>query len=118
MISFFPTPYEDELYSIINRYHMRSGNISYSDTIKDLYNNRYIKSILDLPTNNESLLHNINRNLGLDLFISKVTLIGYYTAFLGDKEKERIFDMLSNNKAKGVHSQLEHHKELVNMMDI
>ena len=105
MISFFPTPYEDEiLYSIINRYHMRSGNISYSDTIKDLYNNRYIKSILDLPTNNESLLHNINRNLGLDLFISKVTLIGYYTAFLGDKEKERIFDMLSNNKAKGVHS--------------
>lgn len=105
VISFFPTAYEDEiLYSLINRYHLRSGNISYTDTIKDLYNNKYIKSILDLPTNNESLLQNINLNLGLDLFISKVTLIGYYTAFLSDKEKEEIFAMLSNNKAKGVHS--------------
>lgn len=39
MISFFPTPYEDELlYSILARYHLRSGNISYVDTNKDLFN--------------------------------------------------------------------------------
>ena len=39
MISFFPAPYQDEiLYSILARYHLRSGNTSYFTTNEDLYN--------------------------------------------------------------------------------
>lgn len=37
MITFFPVPYEDEvLYSVLARYHVRSGNTSYKATMQDL----------------------------------------------------------------------------------
>ncbi|MDU1180587.1 MAG: TnsD family Tn7-like transposition protein [Clostridium sp.] len=105
MISFFPTAYKDEiLYSLINRYHMRSGNVSYSDTIKDLYNNRYTKSILDLPNSNKELLDNINLGFQLDEFIKQTSLVRYYTAFL-DKEKiENLINQLSDSGCRGIHS--------------
>lgn len=105
VISFFPTAYEDEiLYSLIKRYHMRSGNISYSDTIKDLYNNRYTKSILDLPNSNKELLDNINLGFQLDEFIKQTSLVRYYTAFL-DKEKiENVINQLSDSGCRGIHS--------------
>lgn len=105
VISFFPTAYEDEiLYSLINRYHMRSGNVSYSDTIKDLYNNRYTKSILDLPNSNKELLDNINLGFQLDEFIKQTSLVRYYTAFL-DKEKiENVINQLSDSGCRGIHS--------------
>lgn len=38
MLTFFPAPYEDELwYGIITRYHMRSGNRYWKDTLRDLF---------------------------------------------------------------------------------
>lgn len=40
MISFFPQPYPDELmYSVICRYHSRSGYASQTSSIKDIYRN-------------------------------------------------------------------------------
>lgn len=38
MISFFPTPYPDELwYSVICRYHVHSGNSCAKHTMRQLY---------------------------------------------------------------------------------
>ena len=38
MISFFPTPYPDELwYSVICRYHVHSGNYCAKHTMRQLY---------------------------------------------------------------------------------
>ena len=38
MIPFFPAPYPDELwYSVICRYHIRSGNPSVKYSIRELY---------------------------------------------------------------------------------
>lgn len=38
MISFFPTPYPDELwYSVICRYHIHSGNSCAKHTLRQLY---------------------------------------------------------------------------------
>lgn len=38
MISFFPTPYPDELwYSVICRYHIRNGNYCAKHTMRQLY---------------------------------------------------------------------------------
>lgn len=38
MIAFFPEPYPDELaYSLFARYHVHSGNITFSATAKDLF---------------------------------------------------------------------------------
>lgn len=42
MISFFPTPYPDELwYSVICRYHIRSGNYCAKHTMQQLYGDTY-----------------------------------------------------------------------------
>lgn len=83
---------------------MRSGNVSYSDTIKDLYNNRYTKSILDLPNRNKELLDNINLGFQLDEFIKQTSLVRYYTAFLGKEKKEIVIKNLSDSSGRGMHS--------------
>lgn len=42
MISFFPVPYPDELwYSVICRYHVRSGNYCAKHTMQQLYGDTY-----------------------------------------------------------------------------
>ena len=38
MLTFFPSPYEDELwYGIITRYHVRSGNSCWKYTVQELF---------------------------------------------------------------------------------
>ena len=40
MLGYFPTPYPDELlYSIVARYHIRSGNKSFRQTHQELFDN-------------------------------------------------------------------------------
>ena len=42
MISFFPTPYPDELwYSVICRYHVHSGNYCAKHTLRQLYGDNF-----------------------------------------------------------------------------
>ena len=49
MISFFPTPYPDELwYSVICRYHIRSGNPSVKYSIRELYGTNHINVPVEL----------------------------------------------------------------------
>ena len=46
MISFFPTPYPDELwYSVICRYHIRSGNPCIKYTLNELYGTHYYNAV-------------------------------------------------------------------------
>ncbi len=107
MISFFPTPYEDELlYSILARYHLRSGNISYVDTNKDLFNKWSNTATLDLPSNTIALLNNIPNHFGYDVdtIIRKYTLFNYYTAFLDNKTKDEIYNKLMGDDGRGNHS--------------
>ena len=49
MISFFPMPYPDELwYSVICRYHIRSGNPSFKYSIRELYGANHINVPVEL----------------------------------------------------------------------
>lgn len=107
MISFFPAPYEDEiLYSILGRYHLRSGNTSYVTTNQDLYNEGIITSSIDLPSNNNSLVENIPKVFGYtaDEIIKNYTLFNYYTSFIDAHEKQLALEMLKGNDGRGVHS--------------
>ena len=46
MISFFPSPYPDELwYSVICRYHVHSGNYCAKHTLRQLYGTAMIAFI-------------------------------------------------------------------------
>ena len=61
MISFFPKPYPDEiLYSLLARYHIRSGNTSPKITLQELFNCRTTVATVDLPSNLTSLIQKIS----------------------------------------------------------
>ena len=63
MITFFPVPYEDEvLYSVLARYHVRSGNISYKATMRDLFGATSVTAVMDLPSNIHNLVNNMPLN--------------------------------------------------------
>jgi hypothetical protein len=60
MVSFFPKPYPDEiLYSVIARYHIRSGNTSPKVTLRELFNSQSTVATADLPCNLNSLIENL-----------------------------------------------------------
>jgi hypothetical protein len=88
MVPFFPSPYPDEtLYSIIARYHMYVGNMSYKHTISDLFGKR-TRTNWYLPSNIKSLLGNIySSTLTEDNIIDKHTLFPYFSAFLSNEKK-------------------------------
>ena len=60
MLGFFPTPYPDELlYSLIARYHLRSGSISPKITLSELFGSTSTIATIDLPAN----LNNLTKRL-------------------------------------------------------
>jgi TniQ len=60
MLSFFPTPYPDEiLYSVFARYHARSGNTKPDETLQELFNSRNTIVRADLPYNLAFLIKNL-----------------------------------------------------------
>ena len=59
MLHWFPTPYPDELlYSVLARYHVRSGNTSRKMTTEELFGKRTIIAVWDLPSNLNTFLRN------------------------------------------------------------
>ncbi|WHH60977.1 TnsD family transposase [Petroclostridium sp. X23] len=84
MIGTFPTPYKDELlYSVIARYHVMSGNLSITATIRDLFNSSKVTAIVDFPCHLDALCNNISLawDCCLEDFIRNHTLYPFYAAF-------------------------------------
>lgn len=83
MLSFFPTPYEDELwYSVLSRYHLYSGNTFPIDTIRELFHG---KSRADIGTATpDGFMSEVFEQLPEGMFcyedlITKHTMFNYYT---------------------------------------
>lgn len=109
MISFFPTPYKDELlYSILSRYHIRSSNVSFLSTLEDLFNNKSTVCSIDLPSNIDRLVNNmpIGNEYTSELLIKDHTLFNLYTAFLDEDKKLEVINVLKGNNGKGIHSKV------------
>ncbi|WP_338028717.1 TniQ family protein [Gloeothece citriformis] len=59
MLRFFPNPYPDELlYSILARYHLRSGNNSPKITLKELFNDSNTIATKSIPKQQKPFLEN------------------------------------------------------------
>ena len=104
MVTFFPTPYPDELlYSSIARFHIRSGNNNAKATLNDLFNSSTVTAVLELPSNINRLLSNlpIGATFDAEELIYKHTMFPYYTAFIAEDRGKKIYDyMLSDNGSK------------------
>lgn len=107
MITFFPQPYKDELlYSILARYHIRSGNISPKATMKELFGSSTVTAVVDLPSNIENLIKNmpIGAKYTAEELIYKHTLYPFYSAFLPPKRAELVLSSMKGNKGGDIHT--------------
>ncbi|WP_225316078.1 TniQ family protein [Lysinibacillus fusiformis] len=100
MIAFFPSIFEDELlYSVLARYHKRSGNISNKDSALDLFEKKKAYIIPDLTTDLEILFKRVNPfiNSSTDEWLNYHTLYNYYTNFTSKEIKQSVRDKMLNS---------------------
>jgi hypothetical protein len=93
MTSFFPAAYPDELlYSILARYHVRSGNISPKATLRELFGSTTITATVDLPSHLNALIQNLPplTKHTVDSLIRKHTLYPFYAPFLFPDKAELV----------------------------
>ena len=106
MIPFFPAPYPDELwYSVICRYHIRSGNPSVKYSIRELYGTNHINVPVELCGALSPLLEAIpTKALTAIDIIMQHTLYPYYTRFFSTNRKKSAYMLaLNGNRHAGQH---------------
>ncbi len=107
MLGFFPTPYPDELlYSIIARYHIRSGNISPKITLQELFGSTTTIATPDLPANLNNLsqrLQHLIPNAVTDL-IDRYTLYPFYRPFLPPQRDRLIQKSMKARTGSNIHT--------------
>lgn len=108
MLPFFPEPHPDELlYSVFARYHFLSRNISYKDTVLDLFGRKSACAVMDLPNHLADLYKRLppgSRNTPEKL-IRNHTLFPLYRPFLPQDRAERIQQMmLDSNRGGQIHT--------------
>lgn len=107
MVSFFPTPYPDELlYSVLARYHMRSANISPKVTLKELVNSTNAVATFDLPSHIESLISNLPvlSTHTAESLIKFHTLYPLYKPFLLPERAKLIYKSMCKDFSGDIHS--------------
>lgn len=89
MNPFLPPLYPDETFhSVIARYHMRSGNLKYSYTYKDLFAVNLRKVNITLPSHINKLFNQIsNEEITPDQLIENHTLYSFLVAFKPEDRK-------------------------------
>lgn len=107
MMTFFPVPYEDEvLYSVLARYHVRSGNTSYKATLRDLFGSTSVTAVMDLPSNIHNLANNmpLNSRYTEEYLIKNHTLFPFYSAFLPPERAEQVFESMKGENGGSIYS--------------
>jgi hypothetical protein len=105
MLHWFPTPYPDELlYSVLARYHIRSGNTSPKMTIEDLFGKRTVRSVWDLPANLNALLSQVGPYWNAEDLISNHTMYPYYVAFLLPQQAKQVKQSMMSSKGSTIHT--------------
>ncbi|WP_102272446.1 TnsD family Tn7-like transposition protein [Cytobacillus massiliigabonensis] len=109
MITFFPVPYKDELlYSILARYHIRSGNVSIKATQQDIYGTDSITSIMDLPSHINRLMGNLpmGNHYTPDYLITNHTLYPFYAAFLPSEHASTVKESMIGDNGGSIYNRI------------
>lgn len=107
MIYTFPTPYPDELlYSVLARYHVRSGNTSPKMTTEELFGKRTTRSVWDLPANLSVLLDNTGSYWNAEDLIFNYTMYPYYAAFLLPNQAKQVKQSMMDDKGDTIHTRI------------
>lgn len=99
MLHFFPQIYEDELiYSVLGRYHILSGNISFKHTLIDVFETDTIIPVVDFPCNLEALSQNIFPGdiHKSQYFVDQCTLFPAYAPFMSHERKHELVNIMKH----------------------
>ena len=106
MLHFFPIPYPDELfYSVVCRYHLRSGNRSFRQTQLDLFDSTGAKQYyLGLPNNLATLVNKLplGSSFTINQILEKQTLFSYYRRFLSNREVKRLQELMEGKESQSI----------------
>ncbi|QUH25552.1 TnsD family Tn7-like transposition protein [Serpentinicella alkaliphila] len=97
--------YQDEiLYSVLARYHHRSGNVDNRDTIEEAFGTRNLVPTIYFPTH---LNHLASRTfLSSDELIEKHTLFPLYSCFLPEKRKLEILMFMKGSSKSSIYTKI------------
>ena len=103
MLQYFPTPYPDELwYSVLCRYHVRSGNLSYLTTIKELFPGKTDAVIGSFFPN--SILYDVIKQLpegflDIETVALEHTLFKYAFRFQSTEKKRDMINLIKEGQS-------------------
>lgn len=109
MMTFFPVPYKDELlYSILARYHVRSGNVSIKATQKDIYGTDSITAIMDLPSHIYRIMENlpVGHHYTPEYLIANHTLYPFYAAFLPPDHAAKVKESMIGDNGGSIYNRI------------
>lgn len=109
MLSFFPNPYPDELlYSVLARYHVRSGNTSPKITQKELFGNINSTAIVDLSCNLNGLIKRLSNfpSYTVQDFIYFNTLYPIYAPFIPQERANLIVKAMKSKNGGTINTRL------------
>lgn len=107
MLTYFPPPYPGEWwYSVLCRYHVRSGHSKYATTISELYGGRPMVHGRLIPGGDcAAVLSNLPPGvLSLDDVLANHTLLPYYTRFFQADKKRQVWEALRAGHGSGITS--------------
>lgn len=106
-LSFFPSPYPGEWwYSVLCRYHVRTGNGKHATTLHQLYGSRPMVHGRLIPGGDiAAVLSRLPEGI-LDTqgVLQEHTLLPYYLRFYGAQRKQQILESLLQGKCSGITS--------------
>lgn len=107
MLTYFPTPYPGEWwYSVLCRYHVRSGHSKYATTISELYGDRPMVHGRLIPGGDcAAILSKLPPGgLSIDDVLANHTLLPYYTCFFAADKKQQVWEALRAGRGSGITS--------------
>ncbi len=107
MLKFFPAPYPDELlYSVLARYHLRSGNLGVKATLRELFGSLSVVATIDLPSHLDELIASLPplASFTADNLIYDQTLYPYYAPFLKPIIAAQIKDSMKGHHWGDIHT--------------
>lgn len=107
MLTYFPTPYPGEWwYSVLCRYHVRSGHSKYATTISELYGGHPMVHGRLIPGGDcAAIIAQLPPGgLSIDDVLANHTLLPYYTRFFEANKKRKVWEELRAGYGSGITS--------------
>ena len=106
VINQFPTIYPDELfYSVIARYHIRTGYLRQQASIEELFDGQLIskRPYVEFPCGLEGLHSKVKyyTTETANEWIQHHTLVSYYAGFSDEKKRKQLFEMIRKGERNG-----------------